>query len=166
MTTLRGARPAACLLLIALATATQISLAPLLAGGADSVDVPLILLLWFAGVDRWSRVVAIGGVIVISRLIGGASAPLPVILPLAAATLWMRFARHGVDPRDPGRRIALVAIALVVASLVQRLHHASPWNGAIDSWATGVLLGTVAALLLFPVLDLTTPLVRSADYPM
>ena len=116
---MKGSRPLPCALLICFAIATQVALGPVAGGGCDALDVPLLLLLWFALVDRFGRVLAIAGAIGASRLMWGVSTPVEVFAPLASAVLWIRFARNGVDPRDAGRRIALVTFALAIGDLVK-----------------------------------------------
>jgi len=166
MTGLRALRPISCLLILALALATQLALDPLLGGGPDAVDVPLLVLLWFASIDRWPRVLALGGAIALARVLAGASAPFAVVLPLAIAVLWVRAARHTIDPRELGRRAVLLAVGLSLASLVHRLRWSTPWAGTLDDAAFGLAVGTLSGLLLFAILDRTAPLLRSADYPM
>ncbi len=163
---MKGSRPVPCALLIGLAIATQISLGSLVGGGVDAVDIPLLLLLWFSLVDRFGRVLAVGVAIGGTRLLWGVSPPIEVFAPLATGVLWIRFARNGVDPRDPGRRIALVTLALALAGFTHRFLWSVPWSGSVDAWAEGLLIGTLSAILLFPILDQTVPFVRSATHPM
>jgi len=166
MTALRGLRPVACLAILVLAFATQLALDPLLGGGPDAVDVPLLVLLWFASIDRWPRVLAVGGAIALARVLVGASSAVSVALPLGIAVLWVRAARHTIDPRELGRRAALVLVALSLANLAHRLRWSTPWAGTLDDGATGLVLGILSALMLFAILDQARPLLRSADYPM
>jgi hypothetical protein len=166
MTALRGLRPLVCLVILSLAFATQLALDPLLGSGPDAVDLPLLVLLWFATVDRWPRILAIGSAIALARVLAGASSPFSVLLPLAVAVLWIRAARHTVDPRELGRRAALVGVALALASAAHRIRWSTPWAGTLDDWAYGIVLGSLSALLLFAILDRTAPLLRNADYPM
>jgi hypothetical protein len=166
MSAMRGFRPIACLAIIALAFATQIVLEPLLGSGPDAVDVPLLVLLWFASLDRWPRVLAVGGAIGLARVLGGVSSVAAVAVPLALAVIWVRAARHTIDPRELGRRAALVAVALTIANLAHRLRGSTPWAGTLEEGAIGLVLGILCALLLFAILDQTAPLLRSADYPM
>lgn len=155
-----------CGAIVLLASLTQIATAPLLGGGADAVDIPLLVLIWFALVDRWPRIVIVGTSLVILRVAFGASGLPAVAIPLLAAVLWVRFVRRGIDPRDPVRRITIVLSALIVAGLAHRILLSVPWAGEIDGWATGLVIGTIASVLINPILDLTAPLLRSADYPM
>lgn len=163
---MKGSRPLPCALLICFAIATQVALGPVAGGGCDALDVPLLLLLWFALVDRFGRVLAIAGAIGASRLMWGVSTPVEVFAPLASAVLWIRFARNGVDPRDAGRRIALVTFALAIAGVTHRVLWSVSFQATVDTWAQGLLIGTIGAILLFPILDQTIPFVRSATHPM
>ena len=163
---MKGTRPISCALVLILATATQLSLDPLLGGGVDAVDVSLLLLLWFALVDRTGRVLILTAVVGSSRLIGGASSAIEVFLPLLAAIAWTRFARGGIDPRDNVRRIAIVAGALAFANWTHRAIWEVPLTGSVGPAATGLLMGTFCAIVLFPILDRLVPLLRSATHPM
>ena len=163
---MKGSRPFSCFLVLVLATATQFSLTPLLGGGVDTVDVPLLLLLWFALIDRTGRVLLLTAAVGASRLIGGVSSPLEVYLPLLAAIAWTRFARGGIDPRDNVRRIAIVAGALAFAHWTHRALWDVSFTGSVAPAATGLLLGTFCAIVFFPILDRLVPLLRSATHPM
>ena len=163
---MRGSRPIATISILALAEGPQWSLEPLLARGADAVDIPLLVLVWFALIDRLPRVLAIAAAILALRWGLGASSAGAVLVPLLGALLWVRLARSWIDPRDRSRRLAIVLGAVAVATWLHRLLWSVPWSGTFDAYATGLLLGTLAAALLYPILDLTPPLLRSADYPM
>lgn len=166
MTGLRGSRPLTCLAIVVLAFATQLSLDPLLGGGPDAVDVPLLALLWFAAFDRLPRVIAIGGAIALARVLGGASSALAAAFPLALAVLWIRAARNTIDVRAPFRRVLVILVAIVLANLAHRIRWSTPWAGEFDDGFRGLAMGTLAAIVLFALLDQTRPALRSADYPM
>ncbi|MFQ5655903.1 MAG: hypothetical protein ACE5GW_14390 [Planctomycetota bacterium] len=156
----------ALLMLLALSVATGLSLRPLWFRGPATVDPPLLLLLWLALTDRRLRIYVAAGILAALRAHLGLSSLLAALLPLAAAIEAVLLMRRWVHLRDPWRRLPVTGLAASAAIL---LHHllldAPPGTLAIDL-LLGALLSTLSAAILFPILDLVRPLIRSARFSM
>ena len=163
---MRAIRPTYCLLVLALGMAMQWSLTPLFAGGPSTVDITLLILIWFALIDRVDRVILLLLLVVILRTIYGVSPPLMVALPLSAALIWTRAARRFVDSRDDVRRIVITLGALFIAGLLNSVLLTGHWTRDFYGILAGVAYSSIAGILLFPILDELIPFLRSPRYPM
>ena len=138
---------------------------PLMVKTAAVADPLLILLVWFALVDRWPRIVVVLSVICIYRLYGGISTPLEVLAPLLVVLIAVRGLRQLLDPYHPWKRFQIVIPALLLGAVLQEFVLAGnlPTISFVfqSCWVVALFVA-----LLFPVLDLTTPLLRSARFPL
>jgi len=88
-----------------------------------------------------------------------------VALPFLIIFFLIRVIRGGVSPYHPWRRLLIVLPALVVAgwfsrNLLDLDLHRGPSGVFID-----LLIAFIVSAALFPLLDLTRPLLRSARFP-
>lgn len=154
------------LLLLLLAQLTAIAYRPLLGGGVDTVDPVLLLLVWFSLVDHPRRLALLLLLVVTTRVVGGVAGAAEALIPLLAALATTRVLRGWIDPYDPYKRFGVVVPAIAVAHLGHRWLLMSPAEGGPLLFFGGLLVASLSALMLFPILDLATPILRSARYPM
>lgn len=154
------------ILLLLLAHLSALAFRPLLGGGADAVDPVLLLLIWFALVDHPRRLLLLLLLVVTSRVLGGVSGVSEALIPLLSALLTTRVLKNWIDPHDHRRRFAVVVPAIAIAHLCHRWLLLSPGDGTPILFLGGLVVATLSALMLFPILDLATPILRSARYPM
>ena len=100
------------------------------------------------------------------RIAGGVAGPVETLVPILAAIGTVRLLRGWIDPYDHRKRFGVVLPAITVAHLAHRWILTTPLEGGLLPFSGGLLLATLSALMLFPILDLATPLLRSARYPM
>ncbi len=163
---MRSIRPFYCILVLTLGMAMQWSLAPLLVGGPCTVDFTLLILIWFALIDRVERVTLLLLVVIVLRTIYGVATPVEAALPLISGLIWTRFARRFVDSRDDIRRIVISLGAILIAGLLNSILLSEYWIQDIDQMVAGVIYSLIAGIMLFPILDELIPLLRSPRFPM
>jgi len=139
---------------------------PLLDSGLGSADPAMILLAWLALIDRIPRVfVAIIFIGVVRIWMGIAEIP-ETFVPLLAVVFSVRMLRQVLDPYHRWKRFQILIPALLVGVLVQRYMLTGDLAGTTGLVFWSVLLSVVVAGLLFPILDLMSPLLSSARYPL
>jgi hypothetical protein len=138
---------------------------PLVVYSGGIADPALIFLAWLALTDRWPRILLVGSVICLYRSIGGISSGFEIVCPVAAMILSVRWLRQVLDPHDRWKRFQILIPALLIASVVQEWLLAGIAPG-LFFLVHGCWLSILVTALMLPVLDLVTPLLRSARYPL
>ena len=138
---------------------------PLVVYSGGIADPALIFLAWLALIDRWPRILLVGTAICLYRSIGGISSVIELVVPVAALILSVRWFRLVLDPYHRWKRFQILIPALLIAFVVQEWLLAGVVPGLFFV-VNGCWLSVLVAALLFPVLDLVTPLLRSARYPL
>ena len=119
---------------------------PLVVYSGGIADPALIFLAWLALIDRWPRILLVGSVICLYRSIGGISSGFEIVCPVAAMILSVRWLRQVLDPHDRGDQQS-------------RDQNLKPLPAVVG-------IENLVTALMLPVLDLVTPLLRSARYPL
>ncbi len=139
---------------------------PLFSSVFGMQDPALIVLGWLALTDRLSRVAVVLVAFSVLRINFGIGEVVDTVAPLLAMVVTVRVLRQLLDPYHPWKRFQILAPSFVVAVTIQ-------WflltGGIVDSTGmilSGVFLSLLFAGLMLPILDLATPLLRSARYPL
>jgi hypothetical protein len=138
---------------------------PLVAYSGGIADPALIFLAWLALIDRWPRILLVATMICLYRSIGGISSVIELVGPVAALILSVRWFRLVLDPYHPWKRFQILIPALLIAFVVQEwlLTGIAP---GLFFLVHGCWLSILVTALMLPVLDLVTPLLRSARYSL
>lgn len=153
--------------ILGLALCTDIVFGPSTRFGFAYLDAPLLVLLFLAQRDRRPRIYVTLFVIACTRSAFGID-ELPLAwLPLALAVETQQLFRLSVHLRDPWRRLPVLAVGLVAAGCFRAyLHSWMPPSMVLQVGLQGAILGTLCGVILFPILDLIAPLLRSHRYPL
>ena len=138
---------------------------PLLVNTAASADPLLILLAWLALIDRWPRIIVVVAVISVYRVFGGISTPFEVLTPILMITFAVRSLRLWMDPYHPWKRYQIVIPALVLGAAIEEWILAG-YLPSVSFVFQSCWIAALCGALMMPILDLTTPLLRSARYPL
>ncbi len=138
---------------------------PLVVESGGIADPALIFLAWLSLVDRWPRILIVGGVICLYRSVGGISSGVELIIPVAALILTVRWFRQVLDPYHRWKRFQILIPALLMAAVFREWLLAGVVPG-LFFLVHGCWISIVITALMLPVLDLVTPLLRSARYPL
>ncbi len=155
----------ALLLLLFLSILTSDAYAPLLGPAVLVADPALVFLAWICLADRWPRILTVVFGLSIYRLTGSVATPVEVIAPLLVVVLVIRVIRMGISPFDRWRRLGIVTLALLTAGSLSHWLVASHLGRGFQGFFADGLLALIVAAVLFPLLDLTRPLLKSARYP-
>ncbi len=153
------------LLLGFLSLITSSAYSRILGEGMLVADPVMILFAWICLVDHWSRIAAVGGALILYRLWETVATPLEVIAPFVAIAIIVRIIRGGISPYHRWRRLAIVIPALLVAGWITRNMFELESIRGFSGVFLDLLLAFIVASILFPLLDLTRPLLRSARFP-
>ena len=152
-------------LLLVLSLLTSSAYAPVLGPGLLVADPAMIFLAWVCLGDRWPRIVAVAIGLAIYRLSGTVASLLEVIAPLLALIVTVRLICMGISPFDRWRRLGIVTLALLAAGILGQWLVASHLGRGIQGFFADGLLALIVAAVMFPLLDLTRPMLKSARYP-
>ncbi|MEM7166224.1 MAG: hypothetical protein AAF581_12210 [Planctomycetota bacterium] len=153
--------------LMSLCLLTDLIYRPLWDQRLATPDVPILFILWLASIDRRQRVYSV--VIVLGALRSFCSVdtlPMPW-LPLIVMVEAQFIFRGWVHLRTPFRRLPVVASTIAIGTALNGYLLTNHYGA--DLWlttATAALYSTLAAAIIFPILDFFAPLLRSHRYPM
>ena len=152
-------------LLLFLSLLTSDAYGPLLGPAALVADPALVFLAWISLADRWPRILAVFFGLSVYRLTGSVATPLEVMAPLLTVVLVIRVIRMGISPFDRWRRLGIVTLALLTAGVLSQWLVASHLGRGFQGFFADGLLALIVAAVLFPLLDLARPMLKSARYP-
>ncbi|MGE4601496.1 MAG: hypothetical protein AAEJ65_01170 [Planctomycetota bacterium] len=153
---------AICLLALMTTTAYR----PLLDCTIATADPAMVLLAWLALIDRMPRILVAMTIIGLLRIWFGIAEIADTFVPLLAVIVSVRLLRQYLDPYHPWKRFQILVPALLVGVILQWILLTGSLVGAGELVLWSLLLSVVITGLLSPILDLMTPLLRSARYPL
>lgn len=152
-------------LLLVLSLMTSSAYGPLLGPAVLVADPALVFLAWISLIDRWPRILVVLCGLIAYRLSGSIASPLEVCAPMLIAVLVIRVIRMGISPFDRWRRLGIVTLALLSAGTLSQWLVASHLGRGFQGFFVDGLLALIVIATMFPLLDLTRPLLKSARYP-
>ena len=153
------------LVLSGLALLSSSVYAPLLGSAVFVADPAFVLLAWICLVDRWPRILLVSVAIFCFRIGNTIASPLEVLGPLISIVLVVRLVRSSISPHDRWRRMFIIIPALLLAGFTCRQSMASDLEWGFSGFFADGALAFIVAAIMFPLLDLTRPLLKSARYP-
>lgn len=152
-------------LLLFLSILTSSTYGPLLGSHLLVADPAMVFLAWVCLADRWPRIVVVAVGLAIYRMSGTIASLLEVIAPLLVLIVTVRLIRMGISPYDRWRRLGIVTLALLAAGSSSQWLVASHLGRGVQGFFADSLLALIVAAVMFPLLDLTRPMLKSARYP-
>ena len=152
-------------LLLVLALLTSAAYSRPLGPSVLVADPTLVFLAWICLVDRWPRILAVLGGLLLYRWSGTIAHPIEVWAPPILMVLVIRIIRLGISPFDRWRRLAIVVPALLSAGLISQWLVASHLSRGWPGFFEDGLLALMVAAVMMPLLDMTRPILKSARYP-
>ena len=152
-------------LLLVLSLLTSSAYGPLLGSGLLVADPAMIFLAWVCLADRWPRILAVATGLAIYRLSGTVASSWEVVAPLLVLIVTVRLIRMWISPFDRWRRLGIVTLALLAAGNSSQWLVASHLGRGVQGVFADSMLALIVAAVMFPLLDLTRPMLKSARYP-
>ncbi|MGE4619825.1 MAG: hypothetical protein AAEJ04_08475 [Planctomycetota bacterium] len=145
---------------------TSAAYRPLLDTGFGLADPVMVMIAWFSLSDRLSRIfVALAVVSAVRIWLGIAELP-DTVIPLLGIVITVRCLRLVLDPFHPMKRFQILLPAFLCGLILQRVLVVGSVAGAGYLMFFSVIFTALVAALLLPILDLVSPLLRSARYPL